>query len=386
LSCPTFRAGDSVSLRVDSFKKIERKREFTGCLSNTKGCVDLQGQQGFFRRYTAALRSPHNQYGRKRVKTKSLVLAFILVSVCFANGARAWDAAGHMQVADIAWTRLNDRAKKEITTILMEGDPKFRPVSLSEADVRDAFRKASTFPDVIKGNRNTSYEEIIGTMNVLFFVTTKPDPNDNEDNLCKTWHYYDIPIHDKGKHAPKESNALAALTRARAELARLEHAAMPDRKMQCWWLYWIEHVVGDLHQPLHCVSNYAIEPEGDAGGNKFMIQIPGRSGGRLHGYWDGGIARAVGVDREQGLSPNVEEVSMRWITENAPSRSAASDLKVMSWIKAGAALADKAVYQGIEPDQAPSAEYEKAQIALCKRQAVLGGYRLAALLNGVLGK
>jgi hypothetical protein len=316
-----------------------------------------------------------------------LIVPFVLMTVGLTNRAIAWDSTGHMQVADIAWTKLNDKAKKEIATILMAGDPKFRPASASEADVRDAFRKSATFPDVIKFTRTTSYEDIIDTMNKTFFVAKPPDPKDNEDVFCKTWHYYDLPVRDTGNHPAKESNALKALTMARTELAALETASNPDRKMQCWWLDWVEHITGDLHQPLHCASNYESSPDGDAGGNTFMIKMPGTDRpGRLHGYWDGAIGRAIAADKDQGLPPAVEEVSQRWVKDFAPAPADAANLDVMSWIKTGAALADTMVYTGIEKNQAPTKGYDQNTLALCKRQVVLGGVRLAAILNDTLGK
>src|SRR5207249_4509627 len=82
-------------------------------------------------------------------------LALILASIGIAGRASAWDETGHLQVADIAWTRLNDKAKKEIGAILMAGDPITRPASMSDADVRAAFRKAAVFPDTIKFTRTT---------------------------------------------------------------------------------------------------------------------------------------------------------------------------------------------------------------------------------------
>ena len=208
---------------------------------------------------------------------------------------------------------------------------------------------------------------------------------------CKTWHYYDIPIRDPGSHAPKESNALKALTKARTDLAALEAGPTPDRTLQAWWLTWIEHLVGDLHQPLHCVSNYAVSKDGDAGGNLFMIKNPIKNPAatrpaRLHGHWDGAITRAIASERTQGLVADPEEVSQRWGLDFAPSASDVANLDTLAWIKSGAALADSIVYVGIEQDQQPTRGYEQTQSALCKRQAVLAGARLAAILNDALGK
>jgi hypothetical protein len=304
--------------------------------------------------------------------------------------AYAWDAAGHIQIADIAWTKLNAKTKQEVTAILMSGDPKFRPVSAREADVRDAFRKAATYADVIKGDRTTTYEPIIAEMNARFFKDSPPDPKDREAELCKTWHYYDTPIHDSGHHEVRPSNALNALTLARQQLTDLEKAPDKDRRMQCWWLYWIEHVTGDLHQPLHCVSNYQYVPTGDAGGNLFSISDPSRPDGRgrLHGYWDAGISHAIAQDKAQAQSPSVEDVTLRWCADRslAPSHADAANLKVADWIKEGAKRAESDVYTGIAPDQAPSADYANHQAQLSRRLAVLAGLRLAAVLNSALGR
>jgi hypothetical protein len=298
-----------------------------------------------------------------------------------------------MQIADIAWTKLTPRARQNITAILQAGDPRFQPTGTDENSVREAFRKAATFPDVIKGNRDTRYEPIIADMNARFFTTAPPDPNNNEDKLCKTWHYYDTPIRDHGdagKRPPGESNALKALALAREQLALLQRSRQPDRKMQCWWLYWTEHLVGDLHQPLHCVSSYEFLPNGDAGGNLFLIAntTGGNGSSRLHGFWDGGISRAIAREREQGQSPSVQDVSTRWTGDAglAPSASEARNLNVAAWIKTGAMLADTIVYQGIERNAAPSDAYIATEIALSKKQAVLAGTRLAAILNTTLGR
>ncbi len=302
----------------------------------------------------------------------------------------AWDAVGHMQIADIAWTKLSPHAKAEIIAILEAGDPAFRPASSSDADRRAAFRKAATYPDVIKGDRTTQYESIIPEMNLTFFKNQKIDPDNREDNTCKTWHYYDTPIRDKGKHPAGESNAINAFKLAQEKLAVLEKGGTPDRKMQCWWLYWIEHVGGDVHQPLHCVSSYEFFPDtGDAGGNRIRVIDPARPDrpGALHGYWDAGITHAIAKDREAGLPVTPEDVTKRWNDDKtlAPSARDASDLNIVDWVKSGAEAADKIVYTDLKPNSTLTAEYAAAQIVYCrKRGGSCRGTRLAGVLNAEL--
>jgi hypothetical protein len=326
----------------------------------------------------------------KKMLLKTLGTATLAVSLLLLPlTTHAWDDNGHKQIADIAWTKLTPNAKLQIIKILKEGEGRFQPFNSSEEEARDAFRTASTFPDYIKFTRTSKYEPLIDGMNKLF--QPNPDPSDNESELCKTWHYFDTPIRVKpGAIAPivSHSNALTAMNNAISEIKKLQAMPKPDRMRQCWWLYWIEHVVGDLHQPLHCVSNCEFNAGGDGGGNKFSIQnFVGSGKTRLHGFWDGGIGRAIGEENKAGLSGNVEEVSTRWSVDplNQSSTMLTQNLDIAAWIKEGATLADTVVYTGLAQNTRPSSSYLKTQSALCKKQAVLGGTRLAAVLNQIFG-
>jgi hypothetical protein len=290
-----------------------------------------------------------------------------------------------MQVADIAWTQLTPRVQQKLAIILNAGEPTFRPY---DGNVRDAFRKASTWCDYIKRGQPGPYDEIITKYNTFF------EPNmvlEGEGVRCKTWHYYDIPIMYSGSEPKvRPSNALAAMNLAVKELTAIAKNELADPKMAAWWVYWITHVTGDLHQPLHCVSNHSVHSEGDDGGNKYTIKGTTREGRprdvKLHGFWDGAIGRAIGAERETGLSPNVEDVSVRWAANPAykAKPADAANLDVMSWLKEGAKLAQSMVYAGISEGTAPSDPYVKNQIELSKKQAVLAGFRLAGILNQAL--
>jgi hypothetical protein len=323
---------------------------------------------------------------------------FILVAFAtleIAGAAWTWDRTGHEQIADIAWTRLNDRAKAEIKLILAgAADRPFQPSHDTEASTRSAFRKAATFPDYIRTHTDTGYEGQIDAMNALF--QPRPDPHDLDKELfrCRTWHYYDKPIRfTGGEPSVRTSNALKALLNALAELNRLEGTTSPDRRLQYWWLAWVEHLTGDLHQPLHCTSSFAQpHPEGDAGGNKFKLGLPNPQHPRekmaLHFLWDAGIGDARRRDRdEQGLMNRVDVVTQRWTTDPSLSSlmTAATDPDPKHWIDAGAQLADQVVYVGIQEGSIPAAQYERSRKDTSRRQAVLAGWRLANLLNSALG-
>ena len=169
----------------------------------------------------------------------------------------------------------------------------------------------------------------------------------------------------------------------------LNRTRTPDRKMQCWWLYWIEHVTGDLHQPLHCVSSYEFFPDtGDAGGNRIRVIDPAQPDRPvpLHAYWDAGITHAISKDQAAGLDATTEEISHRWLYDRAlrPASSVVSNLKVEDWVRSGADSADKIVYASLKPNDTLTREYAGAQAEFCRKQAVLAGERLARVLISAL--
>ena len=63
-------------------------------------------------------------------------------------------------------------------------------------------------------------------------------------------------------------------------------------------LAWLLHLVGDIHQPLHCSSRVTPDealPRGDAGGNTFRLD----DNRNLHGYWDRILGEAIAPARSK---------------------------------------------------------------------------------------
>jgi S1/P1 Nuclease len=70
-----------------------------------------------------------------------------------------------------------------------------------------------------------------------------------------------------------------------------------DSRARAVALSWIIHLVGDLHQPLHCASRFNADfPDGDQGGNLFVIQ-PSDSVRqiKLHAFWDAALGTSNSV-------------------------------------------------------------------------------------------
>jgi hypothetical protein len=252
--------------------------------------------------------------------------------------------------------------------------------------VRAAFRRAAGFPDFIKRNRETVYENLIAGMNARWRPDEDPDVSPDEATRCRTWHYYNQPIRFKGpKPSVPRSNALNALNLARAELTRLQSSSFRNRRLQGWWLAWILHLTGDLHQPLHCTQSFEFLPTGDAGGNLFKVAGGAKS---LHLLWDLGIDDCKLREALAHLPAHPQAVSQRWSQDKSivPTLQMTADLNPLNWIDTGAALSNARVYQGIGRGEMPGDSYLAARENLAKRQAMLAGFRLARMLNQILGR
>ncbi|MDX2066636.1 MAG: S1/P1 nuclease [Fimbriimonadaceae bacterium] len=322
----------------------------------------------------------------------------VLILVAIAPGALAWEGKGHEQIADIAWVKLNPKAKRAVARMLLAGDPKFRPEAprdetltdrYLESQVRPAFRRAAVWPDVIKGDTSEQYEAWINDLNAKspgVRPTADPFQRGTEENRLKTWHYLDVPLFYTGAGQappPRPSNADYALRQVERGLR--DSVRKKDDRAGAFWIYWANHVIGDIHQPLHCAEHFGPEflPGGDDGGNGFQIRTT-RDGNptRLHGYWDGGIRRAIETDGE----PGPEAITEKWLRETSVNPREATSIRWMDVIRRGSELARDEVYRGLTQGAVVPPDYRTRMEVLSRRMAVLGGIRLATFLNRELGK
>ena len=98
-----------------------------------------------------------------------------------------------------------------------------------------------------------------------------------------TWHYFDHGISGDGTPviAQQPPHLMTELPRLLAEIGTA------DSVQAAYDLPWLEHLVGDVHQPLHLTSRFLrSQPKGDEGGN-FVFVEPGRN---LHALWDDAAA------------------------------------------------------------------------------------------------
>jgi hypothetical protein len=197
------------------------------------------------------------------------------------------------------------------------------------------------------------------------------------------WHYIDIEISD-GSILPESSRygtCLDAVTSFTDELAS-RTADLHEQKIA---LMYVIHIIGDMHQPLHCADNY------DKGGNGVKVQIFGKDQ-NLHRAWDSSILEHAMADDLGTSSPQVEEFA-QWIERKfAAEKPAAMQGRAADWVKQSNAAAKNVAYSYLKSEPFTSMtvtlgpEYYAKAKPTVEHQLALGGFRLAKVLNDSLDK
>lgn len=192
-------------------------------------------------------------------------------------GASAWWAQGHMVVAALAYLEL-DKSQQEQVTTLLKNHPEYERLWKNEYK---KYRKkmdlgmflmmrASVWADEIKNKQHPYNSESHGNWH---YVTYKVKfPNNHETNL---------------PDGNKQPNVVWAIQETQKKV--LDQKL--DKAQRAISMSWLVHLIGDIHQPLHCGSEYSDEyPKGDLGGNRQYVK-PGRKAMKLHGLWDSALGR-----------------------------------------------------------------------------------------------
>jgi hypothetical protein len=149
---------------------------------------------------------------------------------------------------------------------------------------------------------------------------------------------------------------------------------------------WILHLVGDVHQPLHCASRVtAKEPKGDQGGNMFVLDANDQN---LHHYWDGMLDKAVVRKTNEGTSVYLRRAATE-VSKGHPRAAVQDQLKpgkFEDWAQESFAAAKDAYPPDLKRGKVPSAGYRKAGTQVATERVALGGYRLGLLLEEVAGQ
>lgn len=272
---------------------------------------------------------------------------FVATALLVAGNAQAWDTNTHKVIGVIAYRHLTPQAKAWCDRVL----------ATNQRGYTD-FLNAAPYPDYLKHG--------------------SPRKDVKKVRKFDGWHYVDYPV-AKGQTwtVPRDltverngDNVLYGIDQS------FQSATTGLPETRGFYLAMLIHLVGDVHQPLHCA-----ERDGDKGGNEFALRGSLRN---LHSLWDGAITAKYRLKgKNKADDARIQRVA-RDVENNYPLRSLtedAADLNPHDWAMESYALAVDAAYDDITPGTFPTAAYKSRWTAVAERQVALAGYRLAGFLN-----
>lgn len=313
---------------------------------------------------------------------KKTARGFILgaIVLMFAVPAFSWDETGHKISAYIAWQQMKPEVREQVIKILLTAPEDSQIASFympfgtrsDEIRKREYFMFMATWADVIRDrNFDTRYK------------------NYHHSN----WHYTDVfwtmkdgkieylPLPEDGGQAIKKIPEFEAMLRGKVTDSQKAVA-----------IAWLEHLIGDIHQPLHSSGRVTdTEPKGDQGGNLFSITpqgTPRDKAENLHWFWDSIIVRNIPNTKNQCdadfLDPIAQDIMKKFPFEKMQARLAPG--KFDDWIKESLTLAQTEVFSSdLKRFEAPSDKYKKKALAIAEERLALAGYRMASVFNQAFG-
>lgn len=278
---------------------------------------------------------------------KILACAIAIFNLTIMNNCFAWNAVGHMVIAKIAYQNLTSVPQAKIDTAVSEFAKEYPDLN--------------TFPLIAPWLDAVHWQQNI--------------------DVFTHWHYVGFEFKDGApiKSNLDSDNALWAL----AVLQPILKNPAVNQFERARFLAIFVHVVGDIHQPLHAASRVSDEhPDGDQGGNLYFIQYPEGTTIPLHSLWDNGCDFFSGDTSSQNIDALAQKVTADY--PQAFFGDLSSDVSPSDWAQEDMKLAISQVY--LTPaNQVPSAEYLDVCKKTVEQRAALAGYRLAFILNKLMG-
>ena len=252
---------------------------------------------------------------------KKLLLILLIPFISYAD----WGKVGHRVVGEIAERQLTDKALAAVTELL-DGE---------------SLATASTWADEMRSN---------------------PDwrPFDK-------WHYVNLPLDKEYSDLEHtKDNVVIIIERAKAVL----QSPSADKEMKTFYLKYLLHLVGDLHQPMH-TGRYE-----DYGGSKIKLKFQGRKGGKtntnLHVLWDSNMID----DFKMGYT------DFATYLQKTEGRKKVDQLTTLEWTFESHWYA-KDIYKNTKEGDYIGYDYIYEYFPVVKKRLYQAGVRLGNLLNEI---
>lgn len=241
----------------------------------------------------------------------------------FTHAAWGWGSQGHKIVAQIAENNLTPKAKLAVAQVL-------KGQTLAEV---------ANWADSIRGDADWAHS--------------------------KPWHFVDIPDgedYSTAEHS-HEGDVVTAITDMIAVIKNTRATAVEKENA----LKFIVHFVGDIHQPLH------VGRPDDRGGNSTRVKFEGKNT-NLHSVWDSAFINKSPLSYQEYAETLETKVFVM----------APYDLPEISFSKIiQECMGARAAIYNFGADHILSTQYYKRNLAMMNAQLLMGGKRLAEILNKV---
>lgn len=258
---------------------------------------------------------------------KSTVLILLLLFFNQIQGKESpyWGSTGHRTIGKIAESHITKKAKKQIDNLLQGQGLAF----------------VSTYGDDIK--------------------------SDDQYKKFYDWHFVNFPFdttYEDSEKSPK-GDIVAGINYC-IKVLKDPGSSNQDK---VFYLKFLVHLVGDLHQPLH------VGRSEDKGGNDIKVQWHYKNS-NLHRVWDSDMIESWNMSYTE-LANNAKILSKEQV-------SAIEKGTLMDWTYESQALAKK-VYASAEMDEKLGYKYSYEHFDLARSQLQKSGIRLAKILNDIFG-
>lgn len=271
-----------------------------------------------------------------------LKLVFLFSALLFSQQSFAWNFIGHAVIAQVAYDQLTPKAKQQVNLLVKVLGHEYPNVK--------SFQDLASWADSIKQDGVTEFND---------------------------WHFIDrgfSPTNMRLPYYPQE-NVAWAIQQNQQTLATAKNPF--DQALA---LAFLSHFVGDIEQPMHCITRVTTaHPKGDQGGNLYPIQISYAT--NLHSLWDQGAGLYI-YDPNKSVPQQIQRLTQQ-IEQQYPEKiftKELSDPNPHRWAESSFYIAKDFAYT-TPSGKAPSAEYIAKAQQIVLQQSALAGYRLAGILN-----
>ena len=194
---------------------------------------------------------------------KTVAASLLLMSLVLP--VSAWSDKGHMVAARIAWNKLNDAERTKVVGLLKK-HPDYQEYLAADrpkgfSDDEWVFLRAATWADWIRDKHKDGHDHWHQISYPYVPHGSKIDPKDHEP--------------------PRDQQNVVTMLPVCVRQVK-EGSATEKAK----YLAWVFHLVGDIHQPLHCTSRFDDQfPKGDDNAMDALVRIDGHDYS-LHQWWD----------------------------------------------------------------------------------------------------